>query len=90
MSAKTIRRHECDNCKIQYDEIEGEGFIPCGGPDNWSAWEKIKQPIRQEGTASYFYGASSGPEFCSYKCAIEWMHKEEARLKDNVQGDAPR
>ena len=83
MSAKTIRRHTCDQCSQQFDEVEGEGFIPCGGPFSWSAWRELN-PIRQEGTPSYFYGTiNATKEFCNYDCAIAWMkmRQEEAGKK---------
>ena len=81
MSAITIRRHKCDNCGLQFDEVEGEGFIPSGGPKNWSAWNNLISPVRKEGTPSYFYGTiNATKEFCNYDCAIEWMKKEKDRL----------
>jgi hypothetical protein len=75
MSTKTIVRHTCDTCGIERDEVKGDGFLPCGGPDNWSAW------MVKAGTASHFYGTNSEVEFCSYSCAIQWMEMEKKKLK---------
>ena len=69
MSAETIVRHTCDQCNKQVDETRSK-WLPCGGSNNWSAWE-----IKKRGTASHMYGADDIKEFCSYDCAILWMKK---------------
>lgn len=71
MSAQTIIRHTCDECGKQKDEMQ-TNWLPCGGSQGWSGWN-----IKQEGTASHMYGTEgASKEFCSYKCAIEWMQKK--------------
>lgn len=71
MATETIYRHTCDWCKKQQDESAQSGFLPCGGKDNWSAFN-----IEMAGTASSQYAASGRLEFCSYDCAINWMQKQ--------------
>jgi len=80
MGSYTIQRHTCDHCGLIFDECKNSGFIPCGGPKNWSKWSTVN-PIKQEGTASFFYSTNSSLEFCNYDCAIKWMQKEKEKHK---------
>lgn len=76
MAQKVIYRHECDYCKAQFDETQESGFLPCEGANKWSAWNLI----RKRGTASSFYSTNNAAlEFCSYRCAINWM---EGQIKN--------
>lgn len=81
MASYTIQRHQCDNCGLIFDESEESGFISSSGPNNWSRWDKIIDPIKQSGTPSYFYGTNHSLEFCSYDCAIAWTLKEKEKYK---------
>lgn len=81
MPSYTIQRHQCDNCGLIFDESKESGFIPSGGPKNWSKWTNIISPIRKDSTPSYFYSANGSLEFCNYDCAIEWMQKEKTKAR---------
>jgi rubredoxin len=81
MASYTIQRHTCDHCGLVFDESKESGFIPSGGPKNWSKWDKVINPVKKAGTPSYFYSTTnSSLEFCNYDCAIEWMQKEKERF----------